>query len=84
MADNELMRQPQMKIHKVKTIDGQSAELWSDDTFTLHFGSGFEYQCESTPRDLAEAISLESLRFIADNGDRNEQEKAEKAIGFIK
>lgn len=74
-----------MKTYQVVTHDGSNAELWSDDTFTLHFGEGFEEQCESTPRDLADVVSRASLVEIAEESrDQNDRGKAEKALALLK
>ena len=68
-------------FYSVLTIDGRDAELWSDDTYTLHFGNGFEDECESTPSALAAAVSEESLYEIVGTAkDRNDRDKANAAI----
>jgi hypothetical protein len=69
-----------MKTYKVTSIYGTEAILWSDDTFTLHFGEGFDDQCESTPETLAESVQLSSLELIAALGDSNEAQKASAAV----
>lgn len=69
------------RVLKVETTFGTDAELWSDDTFTLHFGEGFEEQSESTPSLLAESVTRESLESIANAaGDANHREKAQAAL----
>jgi hypothetical protein len=60
------------------------AELWSDDTYTLHFGRGFEEECESSPATLAEAVALESLLYLAALAFSSaEREKAADACHVI-
>lgn len=64
-------------------------QLWSDDTFTLHFGEGFEDKTESTYRELAETVSEQSLLEIANrvgnstHADTSDTEKASDALRLL-
>jgi len=70
-----------MKTYEVFTSMSGNAELWSDDTYTLHFGAGFDDECESTPEMLWEAVSADSLKFIAACGaSANDRGKALAAL----
>lgn len=71
-----------MRIFNVIDTYGCEAQLWSDDSFTLHFGIGFEDQGESTPADLAASVSGDSLRKIAASGDDNDKCKAQAALAL--
>lgn len=69
-----------MTTYTVTTTDGTEATLWSDDTFTLHFGAGFDEQTESTVEELSESVSREDLlRIAAESTDQSDREKAAKA-----
>ena len=73
-----------MTTYQIKAIDGSSCELWSDDTFTLHFGAGFDEQCESTPETLSAAVSESSLRRIVVTArNSNDREKAQQALNRL-
>ena len=74
-----------MRIFNVHDRFGCEAQLWSDDTFTLHFGEGFEDQVESTEADLSAAVSRSDLERIAhgsDGADSNDQSKAAAALAI--
>lgn len=67
------------KTTTVKTINGTSTTLTSDDTLTLAFGG----MVESTPQTLAEAINLDSLVKISTKSDDfDEQIKAAQAVAI--
>jgi len=71
------------RSYSVETKDGSEATLWSDDTFTLHFGAGFDDECESTPEMLAEAVAAHSLVDISNSRDGNDSSKATAALRRI-
>lgn len=73
-----------MGFFDVQSIGG-AAKLWSDDTYTLHFGEGFDDQVESTPEMLADAVSAQSLIDIlrSEDADQNDRAKAFAALKVI-
>jgi hypothetical protein len=71
------------KIYNITTKDGSKAQLFSDEALTLAFGRGFDDQGESTPEDLAECVSRQSLlRIFEQNENRsfNDMSKALHAL----
>lgn len=70
------------------TFPIEDTELYSDDTFTLAFGSPDTESEESTPHTLAGAFALQSLEELRDSlslhqqRHANEIEKLESAIAI--
>lgn len=65
-----------VKKNRVTTRSGDVIYLYTDDTYTLAY-PGWQ---ESTPRDLAASVSVESLRRLAQNRDSNIASKAARAL----
>lgn len=70
------------------TFPIEDTELYSDDTFTLAFGSPETESEESTPETLAGAFAMQSLEELRDSLNihpmrhANEIEKIESAIAI--
>lgn len=69
-----------MRTYIVEKAEGGIGRLYTDDTFTLAFGTGWQDRGESTIQQLAESISTKSLLKIARGPVNNSQDKARRAL----
>jgi hypothetical protein len=80
-------RSPCMIKYPVTKTDGQVAELWSDKypccISSLNFGTGFDRQGATTPRQLADSVDLNSLVDIL-NDSRAAEIDREKVLEAIR